>query len=83
VVESALTRLASIPADKVLHFAMGAVLFALLLHLAGPGYSLAAVAACGVAKELYDLAMRHKHTPDVWDAAATILGGATAFTCTF
>jgi len=59
--------------DKLMHAAIGAVAFALLM--ACQVQPLAAfLAVCGLAlgKELYDLAHRTKHTPDALDALATI-----------
>lgn len=83
MIESILSKLNAIPADKTAHFASGAVLFALAVPFMGPVYAFAAVAAAGVAKELYDLLHKQTHTPDVWDAIATALGGAFGLFCTF
>jgi hypothetical protein len=82
MIEPILTRLNSIPAGEVAHFAVGTLLFAVLLPWAGPRYAVAAVVVTGFAKELYDAANKPKHTPDVWDALVTSAGGALGYFCT-
>lgn len=79
MIESILTRLNSIPADKVMHFATGAVLCAALLPWFGPAYALALTMIVGFLKELYDAFHKDTHTPDVWDALATSAGGCLIF----
>lgn len=68
------TLLNSIPSDKVMHFASGSVLFALLWHWTS-WWALLIVASVAVSKEVYDHMHRDIHTPEVMDALATI-GGA-------
>lgn len=61
--------------DKRLHACVG---FALALPLALDGYpieGLALAIIAGAAKEAYDHAHPLTHTADVWDFAATVLGG--------
>lgn len=82
MIERILSKLNSIPADKVFHFAGGAILFAVLLPFTGPVYALAAVVVIGFAKELYDALNKESHTPDLWDALATAAGGLLGFYCT-
>lgn len=67
----------NIPTDKLIHALVGALIVALLWPL-GPilAIGVALAAACG--KELYDLAHRDEHTPDVKDAEVTVLGAVTA-----
>ena len=73
-----LTRLDAIPADKVRHFAGGAVLTCALYVLGLPFWlAAAAVIASALGKEAYDAAHPENHTSDLYDALATILGGAT------
>ena len=64
-----------VPADKQLHFVSGVLLTAILLPL-GVVYALAVVAGIAVAKEIYDYLHRDVHTPDIFDALATVCGGA-------
>lgn len=83
MIESILSKLNSIPADKVYHFAGGAILFALALPFLGGMYSVVAVAIVGFAKEVYDTLHKDNHTPDVWDALATAAGGLLGLFCTY
>jgi len=73
-----LNWLNSIPADKVAHFAVGVLIYA-PLHFLDPVVGLIGVAVAAVGKEVYDLANKSRHTPDVWDAVATVLGGIIGF----
>lgn len=82
MIERILSKLNAIPADKVFHFASGTILFALALPAIGPKYAMALVVVAGFAKEIYDALNKEHHTPDIWDAVATILGGAVAYSCT-
>jgi uncharacterized membrane protein YjdF len=68
----------SIPADKVAHFAVGVLVYA-LAHFVDPAVGLLSVAVAAVGKEVYDYLHRDRHTPDVWDAVATMLGGLVGF----
>ncbi len=70
-----------IPADKANHFVYGAVVGAVVTVAAIiltlpyiPFYSIAAAAAIGVAKEVYDKVSK-KGSPTAMDAVATALGG--------
>jgi hypothetical protein len=83
MISQALTRLSSIPADKVLHFAAGAVLFAVALPFIGATYALAFAVIIGFVKELYDALHKDNHTPDIWDALVTSAGGALGYFCTY
>lgn len=82
MIERILSKLNSIPADKVAHFTGGTILFALALPFLGGMYSVVAVAIVGFAKEVYDSVNKDTHTPDVWDALATAAGGLLGFYCT-
>ena len=83
MIEQALTRLSSIPADKVLHFAAGVVLFAVALPFTGSTYALVVAVIAGFLKELYDALNKENHTPDIWDALVTSVGGALGFYCSY
>lgn len=60
--------------DKVAHFAGGVLIFAALSWFSILAAFIAVVVAA-VGKEIYDSRHKDVHTPDVWDAVATILGG--------
>jgi VanZ family protein len=75
MIETILSKLNSIPADKVMHFASGVILYAGLLPFVGSSFALSIVVLMAVGKEVYDSYYPDKHTADVWDAVATILGG--------
>lgn len=83
MISTILSKLNSIPADKTAHFAVGTVLFAVLLPFLSPVYAVVGVTIIGFAKEFYDSLHKDKHTPDVWDALATAAGGAIGFYCTY
>ena len=61
--------------DKVLHAAAGAIAQAVLRLLLPGVFALAFVAAIAWGKERYDKAHATAHTPDGWDAYATLIGG--------
>ena len=65
----------AIPADKVMHFASGTILYAALLPFVGSSLALSVIVMIAVAKEIYDSCNPDKHTADMWDAVATTLGG--------
>lgn len=75
ILETILSKLNAIPADKVAHFASGVVLYAGLLPFVGSSLALSVVIMAAVAKEIYDSCNPDKHTADMWDAVATTLGG--------
>jgi hypothetical protein len=83
MIEQALTRLGSTPADKVMHCLMGVVLFAVALPFIGATYALAFAVIAGFVKELYDALNKENHTPDIWDALVTSAGGALGFFCSY
>jgi hypothetical protein len=83
MIEAFLSKLNSIPSDKVAHFASGSVLFALCLPFIAPSNALVLVILAGLLKELYDARHKDTHTPDIWDAVATALGGTLGYFCTF
>jgi uncharacterized protein YfiM (DUF2279 family) len=63
--------------DKNLHFVGGAAIgSAVTLATDKPIYGIAAGAAVGLAKEIYDSQNRDKHTPSTKDLLVTVLGAA-------
>ena len=76
MIEKIIAFLNNIPSDKIYHCLGGVVLFA-IGQLFGYGLALAVTGA--VVKEIYDYMHKDTHTPDVWDAVATILGGLLGF----
>jgi len=82
MIEQVLTRLNNIPADKVAHFAAGAILFAVALPFLGAQYALTLAVIAGFVKELYDALNKENHTPDIWDALVTSAGGVLGYFCT-
>lgn len=69
----------NIPTDKLLHFIVGVLIYA-VMHFIGIGMWSVVIAAVG--KEIYDYYHRDVHTPDVFDALATICGGVAGYVCT-
>jgi len=65
--------------DKQAHFLSGAVIvFALYTAGLGPLVYMSVCILAGVLKEIYDYQHKDIHTPDVFDAIATISGGLFA-----
>lgn len=64
-----------IPHDKLLHFAVGVLVFAAILPFSGPWFAFAVACIAAVGKEAYDH-LTGKGTPELLDAAATVAGGA-------
>ena len=63
--------------DKTLHFIGGAAVgAAVTIATDRRDYGIAAGAAVGLAKELYDTQHRDKHTPSVKDFVVTVAGAA-------
>lgn len=75
-----LNPLESVPVDKQGHFIIGVFIYS-LFHFINPILGLCAVALAAVGKEAYDWFNRDTHTPDVFDALATMLGGVVGFIC--
>lgn len=69
-----------LPHDKALHIIVG-VLAYMVFHFVSPVVGLAAAAVAAVGKEVYDWFHRDRHTPDVWDAVATMAGGVAGYIC--
>lgn len=63
--------------DKAIHFLGGAAIgSAVTMATERPAYGIAAGAAVGLAKELYDTQHRSTHTPSAKDLIATVAGAA-------
>jgi len=69
-----------LPHDKALHFIVGVLIYA-AAHFISPAVGMIAVTVAAVGKEVYDYMNRDRHTPDAWDAVATIAGGVIGFVC--
>lgn len=72
--------LKGVAADKQAHFIVGLLAY-MVFHFVGIGVALVVVAAMAIGKEIYDWFHRDRHTPDVWDAVATMVGGVAGFIC--
>jgi hypothetical protein len=62
------------PADKLLHLLVGALIVALLWPVSGTASAVCCFVAA-VGKEIYDDQHRDVHTPDMLDIVATLAGG--------
>ena len=72
--------LQNVPADKQGHFIIGLLAY-MLFHFISIEVGLIVVAVLAIGKEIHDWFHRDRHTPDLWDAVATILGGLAGFIC--
>jgi hypothetical protein len=63
-----------VPCDKQMHFLSGFIIAAVLTPFIG-AYSILVVAVIAALKEIYDARHPDKHTADIWDWVATVLGG--------
>ncbi|MBK5204437.1 MAG: hypothetical protein JJD98_03205 [Polaromonas sp.] len=64
-----------IPYDKLLHFAVGALITALVVIVTGSlALAGAAVLLAGAGRELYDAYHPDTNTADIWDIVATCAG---------
>jgi len=73
-----LNLLSKIPCDKLGHIVAGLFIYS-VCHFITPLFGLAMVFLAATGKEIYDYINKDKHTPDVWDAIATLIGGLLAF----
>lgn len=64
-----------IPLDKQAHFFAGGFVFAITAPHIGLALATVAVLVAAFGKEIYDYMHQDCHTPDIWDAVATIAGG--------
>ena len=63
------------PYDKLLHFAAGATITALVVIATGSlAWAGAAALLAGAGRELYDACHPHTNTADFWDVVATCAG---------
>lgn len=70
----------NLPHDKALHLISGLFIYT-VAHFISPVVGLVAVAIAAIGKEVYDWFHRDKHTPEVLDAVATMLGGLAGYIC--
>jgi hypothetical protein len=70
----------NIPHDKALHIIVGVLVYA-IFHFISPMVGMTIVVIAAVGKEVYDYLHQDKHTPEVWDAIATIGGGFLGIIC--
>lgn len=63
-----------IPLDKQDHFLGGAFIASALSQIS-PVLGFAIACTAGIAKEIWDYCHKDKHTPDLMDFVATIIGG--------
>lgn len=70
-----------LPLDKCHHFITGLLLFT-VLHFINPLFAFIIVLLIAWIKELYDSFNKFSHTPDIWDAIATISGALMGVLCT-
>jgi uncharacterized membrane protein YdcZ (DUF606 family) len=67
-----------VPCDKQMHMLSGFIIAAVLTPFIG-AYSILVVAVIAALKEIYDARHPDKHTADLWDWVATVLGGVVGF----
>lgn len=72
--EKLLKLISSIPEDKVLHAYIGMTIYCIGAILFGPMAAIMLVVTIAVSKELYDSLHDDKHTVDLFDAIATVVG---------
>lgn len=80
IIEFAVNPLRNVPADKQEHFIVGLIAY-MALHFVNIAVGLIVVAVLAIGKEVYDWFHRDRHTPDVWDAVATMAGGVAGYIC--
>lgn len=72
--------LQNVPADKQGHFIIGLLAY-MIFHFVSIEVGLIVTAVLAIGKEIHDWFHRDRHTPDLWDAVATMLGGIVGFIC--
>lgn len=80
LLEILINPLKNIPIDKQGHFIIGLIAY-MAFHFAGVAVGLGVVAVLAVGKEIHDWFHRDRHTPDLWDAVATMAGGVAGYIC--
>jgi hypothetical protein len=79
MINKVFTYIASFPHDKAMHMLTGVILYAACTHIVGAVIAFLIVACAAIAKEVYDLMHTETNTPDIYDALATIAGGALGY----
>ena len=62
-----------IPFDKQQHMLVGVAIFTIMLIFISPTEALIVTSFVAIFKEIYDFYHRNAHTPDLFDALATII----------
>ena len=78
--ERLLNLFSTIPCDKLGHIVAGLSLYA-VGHFVSTMFGFVVVLCAAIGKEVYDYWHRDTHTPDIWDAVATVLGGTIGLIC--
>lgn len=68
-------KLPIIPQDKANHILYGLIIFFITALITNIWIGLITATLFGVGKEIYDFFNKDRHTSDIWDAMATIIGG--------
>jgi hypothetical protein len=72
--------LRDVPVDKQGHFIIGLIAY-MAFHFVEIAVGFGVVAVLAIGKEVYDWFHRDRHTPDLWDAIATMAGGIAGWIC--
>ena len=65
--------------DKLLHYIVGIWIQLIFSKFININVGLIMVIAIGIGKEIYDKKHPDKHTADLYDVIATVLGGITVY----
>jgi len=68
-----LELITKLPIDKLGHSLVGLFIYTLLVLFVAPVYAFFVVVFIAIAKEIYDLNNKDRHTPDFYDFLATII----------
>jgi len=71
-VEKLFNLINKIPFDKQQHMLVGVTIFTIILIFVSPTEALIITSFVAILKEIYDFYHRNVHTPDLFDALATI-----------
>lgn len=76
-------NLPMLPQDKANHMIYGLIIFTVTAILFDAVIGLGICSIAAFSKELYDLQHKDRHTPDIYDAIWTIVGGMLGFIISF
>jgi|LauGreDrversion4_2_1035121.scaffolds.fasta_scaffold100180_1 hypothetical protein len=68
-------KLPMLKQDKANHLIYGLIIFGLFKVIFNPLIGIMMCTIFGLSKEIYDYLHKDAHTPDIYDAIATIVGG--------